>query len=66
MITTEFVRLTQADVRAQLRARGVSFKSLPETGEFLVGGSYFTDSLSDALATGIAIAQARHTYPDYE
>lgn len=49
-------KLTQANVRAQLRDLGISFTSKPATGEFCVGGSYYTDSLEDALDTGKALA----------
>lgn len=51
--------LTQKYVRAQLRALGISFKSLPESGEFKVGGTYFTDDLSDAYTTGQLMAGQR-------
>jgi len=46
-------KLTQASVKLALKARGVSFKRLAATGEFLVGGSYYTNSLRDALLTGM-------------
>lgn len=47
---------TVASVRTQLRDLGIKFKSLPETGEYLVNGSYYTDCLQDALDTGKYIA----------
>lgn len=50
----------QSFVRSELRSLGVSFKSLPETGEFKIrhaasGEEYFTNCLQDALDTGRAI-----------
>jgi hypothetical protein len=57
-------KLTQATVRTILRGLGVSFKSLPESGELCVGGSYFTDDLQDALDTGRAIVFKRDAKPD--
>lgn len=46
------MKITQSEVRTKLKALGIAFKSLPQTGEFKVAGFYFTDSLEDALLTG--------------
>lgn len=62
-------KLTIASVKAQLKAVGVRFKRLPDTGEFVVGSDgkpgsgYYTDSLRDALATGLHMAQLASVPP---
>ena len=55
--------MTQEQAKQTLKAVGVSFKRLVDTGEFLVGGTYYTDDLQDAVDTGLA--QARAMTPEY-
>lgn len=53
-------KLTQASVKKQLRAVGVSFRS--KDGEFRVAlgneaSAYYTNDLADALSTGLYMSQ---------
>ena len=49
------MKLLQSFVKSELKSLGISFKSNPDTGEFKVGGSYYTDDLQDALDSGRAM-----------
>ena len=47
------------EVKRQLALLGISIKNNTEWEEYIVGGSYHTDDLKDALDTGLAMAKKK-------
>ena len=54
------------EVKRQLAAVGISIKNNEEWEEYIVGGSYHTDDLKDALDTGLAMAKKKSGTKDAE